>query len=102
MSILEHLNQKMNGGKCPTDKAIGECPIVTQPRTWVFEATLLIWLDDFKSPEIVAGWLKELGAEEISISELMYCEIDGFRNGVSIEEGVRQWVATFYMEDGKP
>lgn len=95
-NMLDAINQRMNGGRCPNAGSLGECAAIDQVAPGIYEAYLYIWDHEFNDSAAMASWFHEAGAKTCTVSLTLYSDYNGDRNGQT-EEGSREWVVTFSM-----
>jgi len=103
MNILKEINDRMNGGKCPTAGSLGECAAITKMHSEgsagsFYTASLYLHCEaDDLTPSEVAGWFYELGATDVCVSAVLYDKDNNILNGYSIDDGVRPWDVSYFL-----
>lgn len=103
MNVLEAINYRMNGGKCPGAGSFGECAAITKSRAegsassyYTAHLYLHSGADDL-TPAEVASWFQELGATDVVVSAVLYDKDNNIMNGSSIDDGVRPWDVSYFL-----
>lgn len=102
MSLLQAINEHMNGGKCPAAGSLGECAALDQvgsdERGKRYEAYLYLWqAAENLSATTVAGWFHAAGARDVIVLHTLHCDLNGDRNGRCKPDGARQWIVSFSL-----
>ncbi len=107
MSMLDWINLQMHAGKCPTRGSLGECAVISTlhcqgSQEPYYIACLYLWDKDFNDSKTVASWFIEKGAENVSVSAVLYDPDNNVANGASLDDGVRPWEVTYFLPEKVP
>ncbi len=106
MGLIETINARMNGGRCPVAGSLGECAAIgprsdTDPNS-AYVAHLYLWpaADNLKPAE-VAQWFLDAGCINIAVIAVLHDEMYGITDGHDGIDGVRPWRVIFDIPDDK-
>jgi len=103
MNVLKEINLRMNGGRCPGPRALGECAAITEihakgSEDSYFTAHLYLHCTEGAlTPEEVAGWFHQAGCLDVTISAVLHDPDNNILNGASIDDGVRPWDVSYRL-----
>lgn len=103
--ILDAINERLNGGHCPTAGCLGECAAIDESQlvgsdSSYYTAHIYLWeaAKDLKAAE-VASWFHQLGITEVFISAMLHDPYNDIVEGECTIDGVRPWDVSFFLPE---
>lgn len=98
-NAIHTINARMHPDQCPTAGSLGECCVISEIMPGRFESVLYIWDDEFNDSAAVAGWFRDIGADNVTVCQTLYSDDNGDRDGKTTD-GSREWTVFFSMAGG--
>ncbi|MDU9415191.1 hypothetical protein [Pseudomonas sp. zfem005] len=100
-NMLNNINGLMTGGGCPTSDHLGECAVIFEGSPGRYQAMLYIFDGAFNNSTQVADWFHDLGAVDVSVSQTLHSDVNGDRNGKTVDGG-QEWTVGFTLKGENP
>jgi hypothetical protein len=105
MSLLREINVHLNGDRCPSGDALGECAAISticgESGHLFYVASLYLWhaAAELTAAE-VARWFTAAGCEDVQVAHVLHDPGNDVYAGRG-HDGVRPWDVTFTLPAGR-